>query len=630
MNMKPNRELYMLPIAQLTRSPLNVRKNAGGAGLEELAASIDAQGLLQNLTVVETYIKGRGKKVVKYAVVAGARRLAALQLLIERGQLKPTHEVPCLLVEQDEAVELSLAENSARTDMHPADRFEAFKALVDAGKPVDDIAARFGCASTTVTKLLKLANVAPSFIALYRADGITLGSLQALALTDDHARQKAVWNGLPSHHRHEHAIRRMLTDDKLPSTDRLAKFIGLKAYEKAGGAVVRDLFGDHCYLADVDLVHQLVAAKLETAQAKVRKEGWAWCQAFDETPSRDSLAKFGRVRPRLRPATPDEQAKIDALRTEAETLDAEYQALDVSSDDGGERGDQIDERQQAIEEELAEIDATREEVDPAQQAVAGCVIYIDDYSGKLKTERNLLKPEDARRLQHDAAADAGGSTTAPPIDAGGDPVSMQARLAAHRTCALQVELARRPATALVAIVHALASTVFYQRGYAGAINVHGTRPSLTGQGGAPDIAGSAPDLAMQAMAGHWTALLPPDDDHGRLFAHLQTMPTETLLELLAYLSATYVRGGINDDSGLLGATVALDMHAWWTPTAAAYFGALQKSRILDCIAEITGAPPSPDVAKMKKAALAAHAESLVEAGGWTWLPPTLRMEPQPC
>ena len=97
------------------------------------------------------------------------------------GQITADYPVPCRVTSYDRAVELSVAENSGRAEMHPADQFEAFRALVDAGQSVEDVAARFGVAPLVVQRRLKLANVAPAFIALYRrADEATLEHLMAL------------------------------------------------------------------------------------------------------------------------------------------------------------------------------------------------------------------------------------------------------------------------------------------------------------------------------------------------------------------------------------------------------------------------------------------------------------------
>lgn len=141
--MEHTKELLSVP-RSLVPSRVNVRRHSVGQ-VEELAALIEAQGLLRNLVVTEQEV-GRGKsRKLRFAVAAGERRRRALLLLLQqRGRLPKGHEVLCELVPPERALEVSLAENSGREAMHPADEFEAFKALIDEGKGVEDVAARFG------------------------------------------------------------------------------------------------------------------------------------------------------------------------------------------------------------------------------------------------------------------------------------------------------------------------------------------------------------------------------------------------------------------------------------------------------------------------------------------------------
>lgn len=141
-------ETLSVPLNELSVWTGNVRKTGAGEGIGELAASIEAHGLLQALIV-------RKAKDGKYAVVAGQRRLKALQLLAAQDRLPGDAPVRCELVAADtDGGELSLAENVVRVAMHPADQFEAFRDLVDRGLDVAAIARRFGVADTVVAKRL--------------------------------------------------------------------------------------------------------------------------------------------------------------------------------------------------------------------------------------------------------------------------------------------------------------------------------------------------------------------------------------------------------------------------------------------------------------------------------------------
>ena len=185
-------EIISIPLNKLLRSPRNVRKT-GGESFEDLAASILAHGLLHNLTVIEQQNQ-KGGKSGRYEVIAGARRFAALERLASEKKISKTFAVPCKVVEASAALELSLAENTIRVAMHPADQFIAFRDLVESGLSIDEVAARFGVTTLFVRQRLKLANVAPRFIEDYRAGALQLDQLEALAITDDHQAQERVWD----------------------------------------------------------------------------------------------------------------------------------------------------------------------------------------------------------------------------------------------------------------------------------------------------------------------------------------------------------------------------------------------------------------------------------------------------
>ena len=265
-------EIITIPLNKLVPSSRNVRKT-GGQSIEDLAASIKAHGLIHNLVVTKA-VKGD-----KHEVIAGARRLAALQKLAKEKVLPKTFEVPCRVIDAEASTESSLAENTIRQAMHPADQFAAFQQLVSDGLGCDEIAARFGVTATTVRQRLKLANVAPRLFGLYRADEISLEQLMALAVTDDHDSQERVWDSAQEWQKQPHALRRALTETMVDAAnDPRARFVGIDAYINAGGLIDRDLFQPEHegYLTDPAKLDRLVAEKLESLAAEVRGEGWKW------------------------------------------------------------------------------------------------------------------------------------------------------------------------------------------------------------------------------------------------------------------------------------------------------------------------------------------------------------------
>lgn len=229
-------ELLLIPLSQLRPSSRNVRKS-GGTSIPELAASIARVGLLQNLTVVAA------PDGEHYDVVAGRRRLAALKLLVKRRRLAKDHEVHCLLVLDDAARTVSLTENVQREAMSPIEELFAWKDLVAEGRPVEDIAADFGVTPLVVQRRLKLANVSPRLLADFGTQAVTLEQLMALAITDDHAAQEAAFYNVPQWQRSPEALRDHLTSEEIDaSRDAVARFVGVVAYEAAGGGIRRELF----------------------------------------------------------------------------------------------------------------------------------------------------------------------------------------------------------------------------------------------------------------------------------------------------------------------------------------------------------------------------------------------------
>jgi ParB family chromosome partitioning protein len=298
--------IQMIPLTKLVPSPANVRKTGSGNGVAELAASIKAVGLLQNLAV---RLAAKGK----YEVVAGGRRLAALRLLAKEKEIPLKHLVACNVIDGD-ATEISLAENVIRIPMHPADQYEAFKAMADAGKGQEDIAARFGTSPQIVRQRLKLAAVSPRLIEAYRNDDMTLDHLMAFTVNDDHAAQEAAWFDQPQYNRSPSSIRRFLTAAQVEADDPRVLFVTLDAYKAAGGGLIPDLFDEEhegC-LTDAALLDRLVAGKPAATAEAVRGEGWKWVEIM---PSLDyeTRSRFGRLRPEQIPLSDEQQQELDSL-----------------------------------------------------------------------------------------------------------------------------------------------------------------------------------------------------------------------------------------------------------------------------------------------------------------------------
>ncbi len=297
-------EVQGTTLSQLVPSSANVRRVNSTVGVSELADSIEAVGLLHNLTV------RKGKKG-KYEVVAGARRLAALRLLAKEGRLAEDAEIPCNVRNTDNHTELSLAENVQREAMHIVDEILAYRQLAENGMAPETIAARFGQSVITVRQRLKLANLSPKVLEVMREDEMSFEQAKALAISDSHEEQERVWFDSPSYNRDPRTLRAMLTSEHVRSTDRLARFVGLEVYEAAGGTVLRDLFNadSSTFLTDQPLLTKLAMGGLEQAVEPLKAEGWGWAQTSLDA-SVMYGGSFGRIYPHTRELTEDEQAEL--------------------------------------------------------------------------------------------------------------------------------------------------------------------------------------------------------------------------------------------------------------------------------------------------------------------------------
>jgi len=261
-----------------------------------------------------------------FEVPAGGRRFRALELLVKQKRMARTQPVPCVVREGGIAEEDSLAENVQRVALHPLDQFRAFQALCDKGLSEEDIAARFFVNPTVVKQRLRLAAVSEKLLDVYAGDGMTLEQLMAFTVTNDHVRQEQVWEALArSYTREPYHIRRQLTEGAVRPADRRAQFVGVDAYEQAGGVVLRDLFqhDDGGWLQDPALLDRLVISKLQDEAEALRSEGWKWIEAAAEFPY-GRTAGLRRLSGETADFTEDERTSFDALKAEYDRLEEEY------------------------------------------------------------------------------------------------------------------------------------------------------------------------------------------------------------------------------------------------------------------------------------------------------------------
>ena len=627
----PTKNLILVPLSRLVLRPTgrNVRKTPR-MSIPELAASIQRVGLLQNLIVIAS---ADGEH---YEVVAGGRRLAALKLLAKKHRISKEWEVPCLLVADGTARTASLTENVQREAMHPADQFEAFAALVAEGRPIEDIAADFSVTPLVVQRRLKLANVSPRLMADYRADAVTLDQLMALSITDDHAAQEAAFYDAPQWQRQPSALRDRLTEREIDAYRHpLVRFVGLDAYEAAGGGVRRDLFAEGdagVYLTDAALLDRLAQDRLAGIAAEVKAEGWAWVDATPGVTHAD-LHAFQRAPRERREPNKREAARIEKLQTKmhelAEAVDA---ALDADDED---KADALQEEGEAVGEQLQALEDGLQDYGANVKAAAGAIVTIDR-NGEAVIHRGLMREAEAKALRtlerirqgfggegeaaNDEEGEDGDDDRQPKAAAMSDRLAQ--KLSAHRTAALQIEVARHPQAALAAVVHGMVQTVLQESRYGRSRDSLPLGVGLKVQdrleGMAPDWPESPAAVALRELQQVAGEALP--EDSAELFAVLLAKPQDELVRLLAVCVASTVdvvtpRATPHQRGAELAQAVGLDMAAWWKPTAEGYFKHVSKAVILDAVAVF--APDSVTrLAKLKKADIASEAERLADGTGW--------------
>ena len=623
----PSKHMILVPLSRLVLRPSgqmcrNVRKTSR-MSIPELAASIQRVGLLQNLIVI---LAADG---LHYEVVAGGRRLAALKLLAKKHRIAKDWDVPCLQVADGTARTASLTENVQREAMHPADQFEAFAALVAEGRPIEDIAADFSVTPLVVQRRLKLANVSPRLIADYRADALSLDQLMALAGTDDHAAQESAFYDAPQWQRQPHNLRERLTEREIDAYRHpLVRFVGLETYEQAGGGVRRDLFAEGdagVYLNDAALLERLAQEKLAGIAAEAKAEGWAWVDAAPAATLAD-LQAFQRAPRERREPTKREAQRIEKLQ---EKMQAIGEAVDAAMDaDDEDKADALQEEGEALGEQLQALEDGLQGYSDTVKAAAGAVVTIDR-NGQAVIHRGLMREAEAKALRtlerlrqggsgEDAENDdEGEGRDAAPQAAVSDRLAQ--RLSAHRTAALQIEVARHPHVALAALVHGMVQTVMQGRYYGHDMPV-GVRLTVKDrlEGLASDLADAPAAEALREMQEVWGERLP--EDSAALFAALLAMEQGELVKLLAVCVAATVdvvtpRAMPHQPGAELAQAVGLDMAAWWKPSAEGYFKHVSKALILQAVGEF--APHSVNrLAKMKKADIASEAERLADGTGW--------------
>ena len=643
-----------IPLDKLVLSQSNVRRIKAGVCIEELAEDIARRTLLQSLTV-RPVLDAEGGETGLYEVPAGGRRFRALELLVKQKRLAKGAPIPCVIRTEGIAEEDSLAENVQRAPLHPLDQFRAFLTLREKGQSEEEIAAVFFVSVAVVRQRLRLASVSPRLLDVYADDGMTLDQLMAFTVSGDHERQEQVFERLKaSYSKEPYAIRRMLTEGAVRASDKRAQFVGLEAYENAGGVILRDLFqgDDGGWLQDVALVDRLVAARLEREADAVRTEGWKWTEVAPDFAYGHTFG-LRQLRGEAAPLTEAEAAARDALRDEYDRIEAEHADVEELSEEA-------DRRLGEIETALAALEDRPAVFEPDEVARAGAFVSIDP-AGAVRIERGYVRPEDELPVEPEPEPEplAGADGYQPPamparVEGDGDAVQaspefpaepeedegvspipdrLMAELTAHRTLALRQALGEHPDVAFLAALHALCLKVFYRYALDSCLELDLKNVSFGTQ--APGLNDSASARALGERHQAWTAALPKEP--AELWDAVQGFDHDSRQALFAHcvaLSINAVHESCNRrpralaHADRLAQALDLDMvAAGWTPTVDTYLGRVTKGRIVQAVREAKGDRPAQLIEHLKKGEMVEKAQALLAGSGW--LPEPLRTPGRP-
>jgi ParB family chromosome partitioning protein len=674
-------QIITVPIGKLALSPRNVRRTDRAADIERLADSIATRGLKQNLVGLPNGKAGH------YEIHAGGRRLQALQLLVERGVMKPTDKVAVLVDEPDQATETSLEENIQRVAMNPADELDAYRTIIDSadGDEEDRVAhcaKRFGVTTRHVEQRLRLANLATPILEDLRVGTITLDVAKAFAGTHDPDRQLAVYEAASADAKRwnrstidVNAARNLLRQGSVTNADPRAILIGRAAYEAAGGRVEVDLFaaiGTEQWI-DVALLEQLAIERM-TAQAETirQDEGFASVTALTAAavPYELSSGLHRWYLARAKSLTADADVAIAGLEAEQERLrDRLEEAGDVPTDD----------EDCPIDPELAKVWNRYEDIEEeitALRSGAGVQAAVRVPADKrARFHRFLILEKDGRTALADGWYSDG------PVDDEGDPLvpikasagglaaakggmsdSLLGELAMQRRDILAVAMAQDPGMALL-----YAQFVIVDRAAIAAKGIHGGNYGSSLQADQKDrwepvsaaygdTSSAAPHIrdaqAAQSLAWlrdeldwSWCGGLEARssgryqaDKAGQLqrFDLFRALDEHARAALFAWAIANTLKASTatarqDEIHDRLGEVLAIDVAAWWRPTVASYFGRINVDDIKAALDEMSG-ETAPTTGK--KGELAARAEALaagkseqsehVNSLGSRWVPEAMR------
>ncbi len=173
-------DLKHIPIDLIQRGKYQPRTDMHEEALEELAASIRAQGVMQPIVV-------RPISPSRYEIIAGERRWRA-------SQLAGLDTIPAIIkpVSDESAIAMSLIENIQRENLNPMEEAIALKRLQDEFKLTQqEVADAVGKSRVTVANLLRLIGLSPDVRVMLEHGDLEMGHARALLSLPDQQQSEA-------------------------------------------------------------------------------------------------------------------------------------------------------------------------------------------------------------------------------------------------------------------------------------------------------------------------------------------------------------------------------------------------------------------------------------------------------
>lgn len=200
-------DFQKIPLDLVKPSPMNPRKTFDENAVNELAANIEKQGLIQPITVrpceYDDQIDKSGEIVsvpISYEIVCGERRYRAFcQLKAKEDELNQERvaahrkksdrfqSIPAIIreMDDDEAFENMIAENLQRQDVDPMEEAFAFGHLIEKGKTPEEIALKFGKSIRFVQDRVKLNSLIPELMLAVKEDKMSISAAMIICKLDE-------------------------------------------------------------------------------------------------------------------------------------------------------------------------------------------------------------------------------------------------------------------------------------------------------------------------------------------------------------------------------------------------------------------------------------------------------------